>query len=70
MKFAVLVIVMVMMMMVMVMGNTGGDSDGGGGRMCTESGLCFHPTEFQIGAAFHSKVSQLTTLHKRVGEPD
>ena len=70
MMVMMMVMVMVVIMMVMVMGNTGGDSDGGGGRMCTESGLCFHPTEFQIGAAFHSQVSQLTTLHKRVGEPD
>ena len=60
----------IMMVMMMVMVISGGDSDGGGGRMCKESGLCFHPTEFQIGAAFHSQVSQLTTLHKRVGEPD
>ena len=53
MMVMMMVMVMLVIMMVMVMGNTGGDSDGGGGRMCTESGLCFHPTEFQIGAAFH-----------------
>ena len=53
MMVMMMVMVMVVIMMVMVMGNTGGDSDGGGGRMCTESGFCFHPTEFQMGAAFH-----------------
>ena len=49
---AVMLVLMLVLLMVLVMAMLVLENRG----VCTESGLCLQPTEFQIGAAFHREL--------------